>query len=143
MLEKVGMHCTLFENHLKCLIRILQSWHFPSIFVQLKLTCLVTLFDRKLQVFKTRQKWQLLNETFCVIFKHRVVFAFMLHLFIDLTFIANLKHLIKIDCKAKERIMWTWNEVFAQNHEWREIQSGCDKKFFEIDWKEPRKSYYI
>ena len=31
-------------------------WHFPPIFVQLKLTCLVTLFDLKLQVFKkTRQ----------------------------------------------------------------------------------------
>ena len=40
---------TMFENHLKCLIWILAFWHFPSIFVLLKLTCLVTLFDRKLQ----------------------------------------------------------------------------------------------
>mgnify|MGYP006975815893 CR=1 FL=1 len=30
----------------------LTFWHFPPIFVLLKLTCLVTLFDRKLQVFK-------------------------------------------------------------------------------------------
>ena len=30
-------------------------WHFPSIFVQLKLTRLVTLFDLKLQVFKNSQ----------------------------------------------------------------------------------------
>ena len=32
-------------------------WHFPSIFVQLKLNRLVTLFDRKLQVFKNSPKW--------------------------------------------------------------------------------------
>ena len=49
-------NCTLFENHLKCLIWILTFWHFPPIFVLLKLTCLVTLFDHKLHVFaKTRQ----------------------------------------------------------------------------------------
>ena len=29
-----------------------EFWHFPPIFVELKLTYLVTLFDRKLQVFK-------------------------------------------------------------------------------------------
>ena len=38
----------LFENHQNCLIYDLQVWHFPRIFVHLKLTCLVTLFDRKL-----------------------------------------------------------------------------------------------
>ena len=32
-------------------------WHFPPIFVLLILTCLVTLFDRKLQVFKNSPKW--------------------------------------------------------------------------------------
>ena len=32
-------------------------WHFSPIFVLLKLTCLVTLFDRKLQVFKNSSKW--------------------------------------------------------------------------------------
>ena len=32
-------------------------WHFSPIFVLLKLTCLVTLFDRKLQVFKNSLKW--------------------------------------------------------------------------------------
>ena len=31
-------------------IGIFQFWHFPPIFVLLKLTCLVTLFDQKLQV---------------------------------------------------------------------------------------------
>ena len=36
---------TVFENHPKCLIWIFQFWHFPPIFVLLKLTCLVTLFD--------------------------------------------------------------------------------------------------
>ena len=34
-----------------------EFWHFPPIFVLLKLTCLVTLFDRKLQVFKNSPKW--------------------------------------------------------------------------------------
>ena len=29
-----------------------EFWHFPPIFVLLKLTCLVTLFDRKLKVFE-------------------------------------------------------------------------------------------
>ena len=28
-----------------------QVWHFPQIFVMLKMTCLVTLFDQKLQFF--------------------------------------------------------------------------------------------
>ena len=40
----------LFENCLKCRILIFQFWHLPPIFVLLKLTYLVTLFDRKLQV---------------------------------------------------------------------------------------------
>ena len=43
---------TLFENYSKCRIWIFSFWHFPPIFLPLKLTCLVTLFDRKLQVFK-------------------------------------------------------------------------------------------
>ena len=34
-----------------------ELWHFPPIFVPLKLTCLVTLFDRKRQVFKNSPKW--------------------------------------------------------------------------------------
>ena len=32
-------------------------WHFPPIFVLLKLTCLVTQFGRKLQIFKNSPKW--------------------------------------------------------------------------------------
>ena len=47
---------TLFENYSKCRIWIFEFWHFPPIFVLLKLTCLVTLFDRKLQVFKNSPK---------------------------------------------------------------------------------------
>ena len=39
--------CTLFENHPKCRIGIFQFWHFSSIFVLLKLSYLVTLFDSK------------------------------------------------------------------------------------------------
>ena len=36
---------SLFKNIAKCHIWIFQSWHFSPIFVQLKLTCLVILFD--------------------------------------------------------------------------------------------------
>ena len=36
---------------------IFDFWHFPPIVVLLKVTCLVTLFDRKLQIFKNSPKW--------------------------------------------------------------------------------------
>ena len=47
---------TLFENYSKCRIWIFHFRHSQPIFVQLKLTYLVTLFDRKLQVFKNAPK---------------------------------------------------------------------------------------
>ena len=37
----------VFENHSKCRISGFQIWHFPPIFVPLKVTYLVTLFDCK------------------------------------------------------------------------------------------------
>ena len=40
-------HCLKFTQNVA-----FEFWYFPPIFVLLKLTCLVTLFDRKLQVFK-------------------------------------------------------------------------------------------
>ena len=80
------------KKHSQCLkitqnvaLQFFLFWHFPPIFVQLKLTCLVTLFDCKLQVFKNSSKWTIFgisdfvsskrklsscNETFTVIFKH-------------------------------------------------------------------------
>ena len=76
------------ENKSKCGFLILA---FSSIFVQLKVTCLVTLFDRKLQVFKNSPVidhfWSIFVHSKCkrsslhsqcwmrffsVIFKHRV-----------------------------------------------------------------------
>ena len=76
---------TLFENHSKCRISIFQFWHFLPIFVLLKLTCLVALFDPKLQFFRNSPKFvqyvnvarfarnvvKMWNETFSAIFKHR------------------------------------------------------------------------
>ena len=47
---------TVFENYSKCLIWILTFWRFSTIFVLLKVTCLVSLFDRKLQLFKNSPK---------------------------------------------------------------------------------------
>ena len=35
-----------------------EFWQLSPIFVLLKLTCLVTLFDRKLQIFKNLPKWK-------------------------------------------------------------------------------------
>ena len=46
--SEVRVWSTLFENYSKCRFLILAFWHFPPIFVLLKLICLVTLFDRKL-----------------------------------------------------------------------------------------------
>ena len=53
---------------------------FSPIFVLLKLTCLVALFDSKLQVFKNspkRTSLALLSKTFSSIFEHRVVSYFI------------------------------------------------------------------
>ena len=48
---------TLLDNYSKCRIWIFEFWHFPLVFVLLKLTILVTLFDHKLQVSKNSPKW--------------------------------------------------------------------------------------
>ena len=53
--------CTLFKNYSKCRIWFFKLLYFPLIFVQLKLTCLVTLFDRKLHAFKNSPKWSILG----------------------------------------------------------------------------------
>ena len=45
-------HCLKITQHVA-----LEFWHLPPIFVLLKLTCLVTLFDCKLQVLKNSPKW--------------------------------------------------------------------------------------
>ena len=56
------MSNTVFENqknrinYSECSILIFQLWHFPPIFVFSKMTCLVTLFGQKLQIFKKSPK---------------------------------------------------------------------------------------
>ena len=47
---------TVFENYSKYRIWTFKYWHFSSIFVLIKVTNLVTLFDRKIQVFKNSPK---------------------------------------------------------------------------------------
>ena len=60
MLRRMEFHrLTWFENYSKCHLWIFWFWHFPSIFVIFKVTCLVTLFDRKLQIFKNSPKWSI------------------------------------------------------------------------------------
>ena len=48
---------TLFKNHQKYPIWMFEFWHFPPFFVLWKVTCLVTLFDRKLLVVINRPNW--------------------------------------------------------------------------------------
>ena len=55
-------YSTVFENNLKCLNWVVQFWHFLPIFVLFNLTSLVTLFDRKLQIFKKSPKLTIFNE---------------------------------------------------------------------------------
>ena len=55
--EKKNFANNFLSEVKKCRIWIFAFWHFPPIFVLLKLTCLVTLFDRKLQVLKNSSKW--------------------------------------------------------------------------------------
>ena len=52
-------------------LKLVKMSHFPPNFCLIKMTCLVTLFDHKLQVFKNSLKSLVtLNETFSVTFKH-------------------------------------------------------------------------
>ena len=46
----------IFINENYSITRIYEYWHFPQFFVLLKMTYLVTLFDRKLQAFKNSPK---------------------------------------------------------------------------------------
>ena len=59
MVERFLDYATLFENYSKCRTLNFEFWHFLPIFVLLSLTvtCLVTLFDHKFQVFKNSPKW--------------------------------------------------------------------------------------
>ena len=49
LMKRVSKQITLFKKYSNVAF---EFWHFPPGFVLLKLTCLVTLFDRKLHVFK-------------------------------------------------------------------------------------------
>ena len=52
------IECTILAHSLKITQNVaFEFWYFPPIFVLLKLTCLVTLFDYKLQVFKNSPKY--------------------------------------------------------------------------------------
>ena len=55
----------IIQNYSKCRILMFEFWHFPPFFVISKVTCLVTLFDRKLHIFKNSPKW----TTFGIFYK--------------------------------------------------------------------------
>ena len=50
------------KNAKKSQFEFLAIWHFLSIFFLIKVTCLVPLFDRKLQVSKNTPKWIILGN---------------------------------------------------------------------------------
>ena len=52
-------HCLKITQNVA--FEFLDFWHFSPIFVLLKLTCLVTLFDHKLHFFKNSPKWTIFN----------------------------------------------------------------------------------
>ena len=54
----------MFENHPKYRIWIFEFCHFQPIFVLSELICLVTLFDRKLQIFKKIDHFWHFEQTF-------------------------------------------------------------------------------
>ena len=56
-LKKPWTHCLKITQNVA--FELLAFWHFSPIFVLLKLTCLVTLFDSKLQVLKNSPKWSI------------------------------------------------------------------------------------
>ena len=57
-IAQCGKNLTKSLIHLKITQNVaFELWHFPPIFFLLKVTCLVTLFDCKLQVFKNSPKW--------------------------------------------------------------------------------------
>ena len=68
MLQTIKFYFQLnFSPRTQCLkitqnvaFEFFEFWHFPPIFVLLKLNCLVPLFDRKLQVIKNSPKWTIL-----------------------------------------------------------------------------------
>ena len=68
LLFKLANYLKITQN---IAFELLNFWHFPPIFVLLKLTCLITLFDRKLHVFKSSPKWtifgilKVLLDIFC------------------------------------------------------------------------------
>ena len=58
--QKIG-DIKLFENYSKMSHLKFSILAFSPIFVLFKVTCLVTLYDRKLQVFKNSSKWTILG----------------------------------------------------------------------------------
>ena len=76
--------CTVFENNSKCLISDFEIWHFPTLFVLLKLTCLVTMFKKlpKLPTFvHSKCKWSNVEWDFFCDFQTpcRVLSVFGVH----------------------------------------------------------------
>ena len=56
-----------------------QFWHFPPIFVLLKVTYLITLFDRKLQVFQNSPKWTIFDIFNELLSSQNVIVAYILN----------------------------------------------------------------
>ena len=124
----------MFENHPKCHIRTIRIWHFPPIFVQLKLTCLVTLFDRKLQVFKNSPKltiFGIFNELLST--QNVNVARYARNVECDFFYdFQTLWNVIKclLTCII-ECVSWHGNFFFSLVHERNDIWSGCKNLDFD------------
>ena len=65
---------TVFKNHQKISFFPQKMSHFQPIFVLFKMTCLVTLFDRKLQVFQKFAKLTIVGILSVACFARNIVF---------------------------------------------------------------------
>ena len=99
---------TMFENYSKCRIWIFEFWHFQPIFVLLKLTCLVTLFDRKLQGFKNSPKWTIFGVFNSLLSTQNVN-------------VARFARNVEWDFFCDFQTPWIWLIIYNVSQNWRKI----------------------
>ena len=80
----------------KCLIWGFLFWHFSLIFVLLKLTCLVTLFDRKLQVFQKLAKMTFLAFLMNFVHLYRIIWLLQVWHFSPIYILLKLTCLVTL-----------------------------------------------
>ena len=117
MINSPRSHCLKITQNVT--FEFLAFWHFSPTFVLLKLTFLVSLFDRKFQVFKnspnpklTFASLAMLNETFSEIFKHCVTGKNLLKIALKFFFCIIACYVFYLNFRAK------WNVRTYEFSKW-------------------------